>query len=147
MPQRFKGVLFLVGRASWKDANGSRGHRIILNRKAVEESIDQLVGLPVWDCNPITKNHMCSIKVGTIDKVFIDGIKVCIEGFMTSDVIPSIQASRNPENLGLSFDSINAHIEDIKSELWEITRLTFKGVTVLPQGKAAFRTDTSFHII
>jgi len=147
MPQRFEGVLFQIGRGSWKPLSGSRTHRVILNRKVVEESISQLIGLPVWDCNPISFSHQCSVKIGEIDKSFIDGINVCIEGFMIDTPIPSLQASQNLGNLGLSFDSKEAHIKDMRSYLWEIEKITFVGVTLVPQNKAAFRTDTSFHII
>jgi len=147
LPRRFKGVLFKIGRASWRAPVGSRNHRVVLNREVVQQSISQLVGLPVWDCDPISKGHQCSRKIGKIEKAFIDGIKVCIEGYMIEDSIFNMQASASSGNLGLSFDTINAHVKSINSLVYEIIKVEFIGVTVLPQNRGAFGTDTSFHVI
>jgi hypothetical protein len=45
--------------------------------------------------------------------------------------------------MGMSWELADAHVEDMRAEVWTLTRATFTGAAILLRDKAAYR-DTSF---
>ena len=48
-----------------------------------------------------------------------------------------------PEDLGMSYEIADARVEDMRTEIWKLTRVTFTGAAILLREKAAYR-ETSF---
>ena len=61
----FQGVLTLVDVPSDKPPSGSRGHRVLLTGKAVEEAIPSLLGMAV-DYTPSLDGHDARAKIGVV---------------------------------------------------------------------------------
>ena len=50
-----------------------------------------------------------------------------------------------PEAMGMSWELADAHVEDMRAEVWTLTRATFTGAAILLREKAAYR-NTSFEL-
>ena len=61
----FRGVLTLADAPSDKPPSGSRGHRVLLTGKAVDEAIPSLLGMAV-DYTPSLDGHDARAKIGVI---------------------------------------------------------------------------------
>src|ERR1035437_3937180 len=61
----FRGVLTLADAPSDKPPSGSRGHRVLLMGKAVEEAIPSLLGMAV-DYTPSLDGHNARAKIGVV---------------------------------------------------------------------------------
>ena len=60
------------------------------------------------------------------------------------EVAEAIQA-QTPEALGMSYELADARVEDMRAEVWKLTRVTFTGAAILLRDKAAYRA-TSFRM-
>ena len=47
--------------------------------------------------------------------------------------------------MGMSYELANAHVADMRAEVWTLTQATFTGAAILLREKAAYR-DTSFRL-
>ena len=47
--------------------------------------------------------------------------------------------------MGMSYELADAHVADMRSPVWRLTRATFTGAAILLREKAAYRA-TSFHV-
>jgi len=54
-------------------------------------------------------------------------------------------AVRDPGAMGMSYELADARVDDMRAEVWKLTRVTFTGAAVLLREKAAYR-GTSFRI-
>jgi hypothetical protein len=59
-------------------------------------------------------------------------------------VSKAIQAHA-PETMGMSYELADARVEDLRAEVWKLTRVTFTGAAILLREKAAYRA-TSFRM-
>jgi hypothetical protein len=50
-----------------------------------------------------------------------------------------------PGVMGMSWELADAHVEDMRAEIWTLTRATFTGAAILLREKAAYR-NTSFEL-
>jgi hypothetical protein len=50
-----------------------------------------------------------------------------------------------PEAMGMSYELADARVEDMRAEVWKLTRVTFTGAAILLREKAAYRA-TSFRM-
>lgn len=50
-----------------------------------------------------------------------------------------------PGAMGMSWELADAHVEDMRAEIWKLTRATFTGAAILLREKAAYR-DTRFEL-
>ena len=50
-----------------------------------------------------------------------------------------------PGAMGMSWELADAHVEDMRAEVWTLTRATFTGAAILLREKAAYR-NTSFEL-
>jgi len=124
----FEGVLTLVDVPSDKAPSGARGHRVVLTRAAAEAALPSLLGMAVdykagWD------GHDARQKCGIITRDFPEvEQRLGIEGAM-----------------GMSYELAEAHVADMRAQIWTLTRATFTGAAILLRDKAAYR-DTSFRL-
>lgn len=143
----FEGCLTLIDVASDKAPSGARGHRVVLTRAAAVNALPSLLGMAVdfkggWD------GHDARQKCGIITSGEIVGNRVLVTGFIFGKDFPEVeQTHRNPEHgLGMSYELSDAHVADMRAEVWTLTRATFTGAAILLKTKAAY-TDTFFGLM
>ena len=143
----FEGVLTVVNTASDKAPSGARGHRVMLTREAVENALPSLLGMAV-DYRPGWDGHDARCKIGLLTEATLKGRKLVVKGYLYArdfpDVAKEIQAHA-PEALGMSYEVADARVENVRAEIWKLTRVTFTGAAILLREKAAYR-DTSFRM-
>ena len=152
----FEGVLTMVDVASDRSPSGARGHRVILTRTAAEAALPSLLGMAVdykagWD------GHDARQKCGIITTAELDGRSLRVAGFIFAKDFPEIeQQMRSGDNanssagiasgaMGMSYELADAHVADMRAQVWTLTRATFTGAAILLRDKAAYQ-DTSFRI-
>ena len=141
----FEGVLTLLDSPSDKAPNGARGHRVILSRDAAEAALPSLLGMAV-DFKASWDGHDARQKCGIITAAHIEGNQVHVAGYLYSRDFPEIeQTIRASDTMGMSYELADAHVADMRSRVWTITRATFTGAAILLREKAAY-TNTSFRL-
>jgi hypothetical protein len=160
----FEGVLTLVDVASDRAPSGARGHRVILTRTAAEAALPSLLGMAVdyktgWD------GHDARQKCGIITTAELDGRRLRVSGFIFAKDFPEIEqqmrleaanANAAPAHvtgsgtnatgmMGMSYELADAHVADMRAQVWTLTRATFTGAAILLRDKAAYQ-DTSFQV-
>lgn len=144
----FEGVLTLVDNASDKAPSGARGHRVVLTRDAAEAALPSLLGMAVdfkagWD------GHDAKQKCGIITAAEIDGDAVHVSGYLFardfSEMMQEMHA-HGDEALGMSYELADAHVENMRADVWRLTKATFTGAAILLRSKAAYRS-TSFRVV
>lgn len=145
----FEGVLTLLDTPSDRSPTGARGHRVILTRAAAETALPSLMGMAVdykigWD------GHDNRQKCGIITHAEISGDRVLVGGFVFAKDFPEIeQRLRLPGDadgvMGMSYELADAHVADMRAEIWTLTRATFVGAAILLRDRAAY-TGTRFRL-
>lgn len=141
----FEGVLTLVDVASDKAPTGSRGHRVILTRAAAEAALPSLLGMAVdykagWD------GHDARQKCGIITSAEIEGNRLNVAGYLYARDFPEMEEKIHASGpMGMSYELADAHVADMRSSIWTLTRATFTGAAILLRDKAAYRS-TSFRV-
>ena len=144
----FEGVLTLVDAASDKAPSGARGHRVVLTRDAAEAALPSLLGMAVdfkagWD------GHDAKQKCGIITAAEIDAGAVRVSGYLFARDFAEMMGemhAHGDEALGMSYELADAHVENMRAEVWRLTKATFTGAAILLRSKAAYGT-TSFRVI
>lgn len=143
----FEGVLTLVNTPSDKAPTGSRGHRVLLTREAAESAIPSLLGMAV-DYRPGWDGHDNRCKIGLLTEAWLAGPNLVVRGYLYArdfpDVAKAIQAHPS-QALGMSYEIADAKVEDMRADIWKLTRVTFTGAAVLLREKAAYQR-TSFRM-
>jgi len=143
----FDGVLTVVNTASDKAPAGARGHRVMLMQDAAEKALPSLLGMAV-DYRPGWDGHDARRKIGILTDANLIGQRLVVRGYLYArdfpDVAQAIQAHL-PEAMGMSYELADARVEDIRAEVWKLTRVTFTGAAILLREKAAYRA-TSFRM-
>lgn len=142
----FEGVLARVDAPSDGAPNGSRGHRVVLTREAAQEGLGTLIGMAVGFAADWGK-HNRRQKCGVITHAWIDGDEICVTGYVFSHDFPDVDTEmRRPgAELGMSYEIIDAHVEDMRADPWRLTRVTFTGAAILLRSRAAYK-DTSINL-
>jgi hypothetical protein len=141
----FEGVLTLVDVASDKAPNGARGHKVILTRAAAEAALPSLLGMAVdykagWD------GHDARQKCGIITSAEIEGNRLMVAGYLFARDFPEMEEKIHASGpMGMSYELADAHVADMRSSIWTLTRATFTGAAILLRDKAAYR-NTSFRV-
>jgi hypothetical protein len=145
----FEGVLTLVDVASDKAPSGARGHRVVLTREAAEAAMPSLLGMAVdykagWD------GHDARQKCGIITGAELDGRRLAVSGFLFARDFPEMAGRLEAEGsnagvMGMSYELADAHVADMRAQVWTLTRATFTGAAILLREKAAYRA-TSFRL-
>jgi hypothetical protein len=143
----FEGVLTVVDEVSTRAPSGARGHRVILTRGAAMEALPSLLGMavgftPAWDGHDVRR------KCGLITEADVIGNELRVQGYVYGrdfpEVVKQVEAGK-PGTMGMSYELADAHVEDMRSEVWTVTRAMFTGAAVLLREKAAYR-NTSFRL-
>ena len=139
--RNFEGVLTLIGSPSDVPPNGSRGHRIILTKEAVESALASLELAPVGfgNCWSI---HNIRQRCGIITAGRIDGDKLRVRGHLFATDYPEVVTMMEKGALGMSYELADAHVADMSAKVWTITRFNFCGAAILYADKAAYKTTT-----
>lgn len=142
----FEGCLTLVDVASDKPPSGARGHRVVLTRAAAERALPTLLGMAVdfkagWD------GHDARQKCGIITSACLDGRRLMVSGFLFARDFPEMEPriAASVSAMGMSYELADAHVADMKADVWTLTKATFTGAAILMRDKAAYRS-TSFRI-
>ena len=143
----FTGVLTLVDEPSTKPPSGARGHRVVLTRAAALAALPSLLGMAV-DYAPAWDGHDARRKCGIITQADVDGLRLRVAGYLFSKDFPEVERQMRqslPGTMGMSWELANAHVEDMRTEIWKLTQATFTGAAILLRDKAAYR-NTSFEL-
>jgi hypothetical protein len=143
----FEGVLTVVNAASDKAPSGARGHRVMLTREAAEKALPSLLGMAV-DYRPGWDGHDARRKIGLLTEADVVGTRLMVRGYLYARDFPEVAlaiAAHAPEKLGMSYELADARVEDMRAEIWKLTRVTFTGAAILLRDKAAYRA-TSFRM-
>ena len=145
----FEGVLTMLDVASDKAPSGARGHRVVLTREAAEAALPSLLGMAVdykagWD------GHDARQKCGIITSAEVDGRRLTVAGYLFARDFPEFGPAMEPKMqaegaLGMSYELADAHVADMRAQVWTLTRATFTGAAILLREKAAYRS-TSFRV-
>ena len=146
----FEGVLTLVDVASDKAPSGARGHRVVLTREAAEAALPSLLGMAVdykagWD------GHDARQKCGIITAAEIEGQRLTVAGYLFARDFPEMEGKIQGSSsaglglMGMSYELADAHVADMRAQVWRLTRATFTGAAILLKEKAAYRS-TSFRV-
>ena len=144
----FEGCLTLVDVASDRAPSGARGHRVVLTRQAAEQALPSLLGMAVdykagWD------GHDARQKCGIITAAHLDEHRLMVSGFLFARDFPEMETSISGNAakgvMGMSYELADAHVADMRAQVWTLTRATFTGAAILLRDKAAYR-GTSFHL-
>ena len=143
----FEGVLTVVNAASDKAPAGARGHRVMLTKEAAENGLASLVGMAV-DYRPGWDGHDARRKIGLLTEANVVGQRLTVRGYLYLRDFPEVasaMAAHAPEAMGMSYELADARVEDMRAEVWKLTRVTFTGAAILLREKAAYRA-TSFRM-
>src|SRR5208337_83090 len=143
----FDGVLTVVNTASDKAPAGARGHRVMLTREAAQMALPSLLGMAV-DYRPGWDGHDAQRKIGILTEAHLIGNRLVVRGFLYARDCPKAAKAlqeRPPEDMGMSYELADAKVEDMRAEVWKLTRVTFTGAAILLREKAAYR-ETSFRM-
>ncbi len=143
----FTGVLTRVDEPSTKPPAGARGHRVVLTRAAALAALPSLLGMAV-DYAPSWDGHDARRKCGIITHADVEGQRLTVAGYLFAKDFPEVERQMRqcmPGAMGMSWELADAHVEDLRAEVWTLTRATFTGAAILLREKAAYR-DTSFAI-
>jgi hypothetical protein len=143
----FRGVLTLVDEPSTKPPSGARGHRVILTRGAALTALPSLLGMAV-DYVPSWDGHDSRRKCGIITHADVEGSRLRVGGYLFAKDFPEVERRMReclPDAMGMSWELADAHVEDMRAEVWTLTRATFTGAAILLREKAAYR-NTSFEL-
>ncbi len=152
----FEGCLTLVDAASDKAPSGARGHRVVLTREAAEAALPSLLGMAVdykagWD------GHDARQKCGIITSAALEGRRLMVGGYLFARDYPEfskwpegeqqrgLEAGAADGEMGMSYELADAHVADMRAQIWTLTRATFTGAAILLREKAAYR-GTSFRV-
>jgi hypothetical protein len=143
----FQGVLTVVNTASDKAPAGARGHRVLLMREAAERALPSLLGMAV-DYRPGWDGHDARRKIGLLTEANLVGPRLTVRGYLYARDFPEVAEAieaQAPEAMGMSYELADARVEDMRAEVWKLTRVTFTGAAILLREKAAYRA-TSFRM-
>lgn len=143
----FEGVLTVVNTPSDKAPAGARGHRVMLTYDAAEKALPSLLGMavgykPGWD------GHDARRKVGLLTEAHLAGNRLTVRGYIYARDFPEVAETVHAGNaggMGMSYEIADARVEDMRAEVWKLTRVTFTGAAILLREKAAYK-ETSFRM-
>ena len=143
----FDGVLTVVNAASDKAPAGARGHRVMLTREAAEAALPSLLGMAV-DYRPGWDGHDARCKIGLLTEANVIGQRMVVRGYLYARDFPEVAKAikaHAPQAMGMSYEIADARVDDLRAEIWKLTRVTFTGAAILLREKAAYRA-TSFRM-
>ena len=76
------------------------------------------------------------------------GQRLMVRGYLYARDFPEVAGAieaHSPGAMGMSYELADARVEDMRAEVWKLTRVTFTGAAILLREKAAYR-GTSFRM-
>ena len=76
------------------------------------------------------------------------GQRLVVSGYLYARDFPEVAQAilaHAPQAMGMSYELADARVEDMRAEVWKLTRVTFTGAAILLREKAAYR-ETSFRM-
>jgi len=143
----FEGTLTVVDTPSDKAPAGARGHRVVLTREAAEKALPSLLGMAV-DYRPGWDGHDARRKIGLVTEANLVGRQLTVRGYIYARDFPEVAEAilaHATEEMGMSYEIADARVEDMRADIWKLTRVTFTGAAILLREKAAYRA-TSFRM-
>ena len=157
----FRGVLTVVDAPSDKPPSGSRGHRVLLTGKAVEEASPSLLGMAV-DYTPSLDGHNARAKIGVVTSAELEALaasrvlarggsalrlhgrvqQLKVGGYLYGKDFPEVveeMRAKGKGELGMSYEIAEVHVADVEAAVWAVTKFTFTGAAVLLRNKAAYQ--------
>jgi hypothetical protein len=119
----------------------------MLTREAAEKALPSLLGMAV-DYRPGWDGHDARRKIGLLTEADVIGSRLTVRGYLYARDFPEVAtaiAAHAPETMGMSYELADARVEDMRAEVWKLTRVTFTGAAILLREKAAYR-GTSFRM-
>ena len=119
----------------------------MLTRAAAEKALASLLGMAV-DYRPGWDGHDARRKIGVITEATLAGSRMIVSGYLYARDFPDVAAAieaHTPTALGMSYEIADARVEDMRTDVWKLTRVTFTGAAILLREKAAYRA-TSFRM-
>lgn len=142
----FIGVLTVVDEPSTKAPAGARGHRVLLTKEAAREALGSLIGMGI-NIATDSANHDPKKKIGIIDNAELCGKEIVVTGYLFQRDFPGeVLKLAASSGYGMSYEIVDARVEDMRAVVWELTRATFTGAAVLLREKAAY-TMTDFVVL
>ena len=143
----FRGILTVLDTPSDKAPSSARGHRVILTTEAATVALDSLIGMGI-DMSPDLRGHNATHKSGVITGAEIIGLELQVSGYIWGRDCPAVldRIQASSEELGMSYELADARVEDMRAEVWKLTRVTFTGAAILLKSKAAFHA-TNFVLL
>jgi hypothetical protein len=136
----FEGILTYVDVPSDRAPSGSRGRRVVLTRAAADQALPSLLGMAVDFC-PGWDGHDARRKCGIITDAEIEGARIRVAGYLFGRDFPEVERhlrTTPAEQMGMSYELADAHVEDMRAAVWRLTRVTFTGAAILLRDKAAY---------
>ncbi len=140
----FEGILTYVDIPSDRAPSGSRGRRVILTRAAADAALPSLLGMAVDFC-PGWDGHDARRKCGIITDAEIESTRIRVAGYLFGRDFPEVERhlrTNPPEQMGMSYELADAHVEDMRAMVWKLTKVTFTGAAILLREKAAYGRTT-----
>jgi hypothetical protein len=139
----FEGLLTRLDVPSDKAPSGARGHCVILTSRAAQDALESLKGMAVsfktsWD------SHDRRQKCGVITDAYIEAGELRVQGYIYGNDYPEVIEKMAKPNvgLGMSYEMVDAAVEDMRQKVWTLTRVTFTGAAILLRSKAAYKSTT-----
>jgi hypothetical protein len=118
-----------------------------LTLEAAEKALPSLLGMAV-DYRPGWDGHDARRKIGILTEADVVGKRLRVRGYLYARDFPEVASAieaQSPEALGMSYELADARVEDLRADIWKLTRVTFTGAAILLRDKAAYRA-TSFRM-
>ena len=133
----FQGILTRLDEPSDQAPCGARNHRVILTTAAAQDALPSLLGMAVafkatWD------GHDARQKCGIFTAARIEGQDLLVEGYIFDNDLPEVSQAIRSMDMGMSWEMLDASIDDMRAEVWTISRLCFSGAAILLRLKAAY---------
>jgi hypothetical protein len=119
----------------------------MLTREAAEKALPSLLGMAV-DYRPGWDGHDARCKIGLLTEANLVGRNLKVSGYLYARDFPDVAEAilaHAPEDMGMSYELADARVEDMRADVWKLTRVTFTGAAILLREKAAYRA-TSFRM-
>jgi len=135
----FTGILTRLDEPSTRSPAGARGHNVVLLSSAAREALPSLIGMGISVDSDFDR-HRADHKVGVIESAHIDEKDLVVAGYLwkldAPEVVKRIEACAEP--LGMSYELHDAHVDDLRADIWVLSKVTFAGAAILLKEKAAY---------
>ena len=127
---RFRGVLVRLDEPSTRPPNGADGHRIFVPTDVAQKRLLTLVGMGLNYAEDLD-GHAQRRKVGVIQRAYIKGKDLWVEGIVWKHDFPEAQSDLKQRNLGMSMEIGQVEVDDTQADVWVLNDFYFLGATIL----------------